>query len=209
LILILGLIIYCLCSCQFALSPKPDLPESSKGSPSNEEKFVPSQIQNGVVRKDQEKALDTAIKLSGKKFCPNQRSMMIRMLNLNEEDLIKGLGSFLKLSSGRYPSSLEARTTLPEAEALLKAKYGKAVMDKEKTKEQIRNIFFASAFYEKLILEKKDVAYYGDKVTVYEGSKVLMRWKIADNKYRTILWDLTVKSVNSEGLSELEKLFSN
>jgi len=39
------------------------------------------------------------IKISGKKFSADQRSMMLRMLNLNEKDLIKGLGVFLNFQT--------------------------------------------------------------------------------------------------------------
>ncbi len=68
-----------------------------------------------------------------------------------------------------------------------------------------QDIFFASAFYDKLVREKKDVAYYGDKITVEDSGKVLMRWKISDNEYRVIFADLTAENVSAEELAELEK----
>jgi len=57
-----------------------------------------------------------------------------------------------------------------------------------------------------LIREKKDVAYYGDKITVEDSGKVLMRWKISKRRYRVVFCDLTRKSVTVEKLAELEKL---
>ena len=156
---------------------------------------------------NEEETLDTAIKISGKKFSPDQRSMMLRMLSLSEEDLIRGLTFFLEFSDGRYPSRMEAKTTLPETEALWKAKYGKSGLNTEKTKEQIHDIFFASAFYDKLVREKKDVAYYGDKVTVEDSDKVLMRWKIRNNEYRVVFGNLTIRNMNTEELVKIEQLF--
>ncbi len=160
-----------------------------------------------------EKLLDKALELSGKKFTSEERNKALRMLSLNEKDLIQGLTVFLKLSDGRYPSKLDTKTTLMEAEALWGAKYEGVSPDettgKEKKKEDeeaICDIFFASAFYGKLMRANKDVAYYGDKVTVEDSGKVLMRWNISDEQYRVVFGNLIVKNVSAEGLSILEKL---
>ena len=160
-----------------------------------------------------EKLLDKALELSGKKLTSEERNRALRMLSLNEKDLIQGLTVFLELSDGRYPRKLDTKTALTEAEALWGAKHegvspdettGKA---KEKgDKEIIYDIFFASAFYGKLMRENNDVAYYGDKVTVEDSGKVLMRWNISDEQYRVVFGDLAVKNVSAEGLSMLEKL---
>ncbi len=160
-----------------------------------------------------EKLLDKALELSGKKVTPEERNMALRMFRLNEKDIIQGLTVFLDLSDGRYPSKLDAKTTLTEAEALWRAKHGgispEKTTDKEKKKEAeetIYDIFFVSVFYDKLIREKKDVAYYGDKITVEDSGKVLMRWKISDGRYRVVFGNLTRKSVTPGELAELEKL---
>ena len=159
------------------------------------------------------KLLDKALELSGKKLTPEEQSRALRMLNLNEKDVIQGLTVFLELSDGLYPSKLDTKTALTEAEALWRAKHGgvspEKTTDKEKKKEAeetIYDIFFASAFYDKLIREKKDVAYFGDKITVEDSGKVLMRWKISDDRYRVVFGNLTRKSVTPEELAELEKL---
>ena len=161
------------------------------------------------------KLLDKALELSGKKLTPEEQSRALRMLNLNEKDVIQGLTVFLELSDGLYPSKLDTKTALMEAEALWRAKHGgvspEKTTDKEKKKEAeeaIYDVFFASAFYDKLIREKKDVAYYGDKITVEDSDKVLMRWKISDDQYRVVFGNLTRKSVTAERLAELEKLTS-
>ncbi len=160
-----------------------------------------------------EKLLDKALELSGKELTSKERNRALRMLSLNEKDLIQGLTVFLELSDGRYPSKLDTKTALTEAETLWGAKHGEVSPDettgKEKKKEDeetIHDIFFASAFYGKLIRENKDVAYYGDKVTVEDSGKVLMRWNISDEQYRVVFGNLTVKNVSAEGLAGLEKL---
>ena len=159
---------------------------------------------------DRNKLLDLALKISGEKLPPHKRSKVLRILSLNEKDVIRGLGVWLELLDGRYPDSLEPKIAIKQADSLLAAKYGiRNRTDKKKIKEaeaESYDIFFASAFYDKLIREKKDVAYYGDKITVEDSGKVLMRWKISGGRYRVVFGNLTRKSVAAEELAELEEV---
>lgn len=161
---------------------------------------------------DKNKLMDMALKISGKKLSTEERGLVSRIFNLNEQDVIKGLAVFLELSGGRYPTKLDTKTALTEIEALWRAKHGGVPLDKAEDKEKkkegkkkVYDIFFASAFYDKLVREKKDVAYYGDKITVEDSGKVLMRWKISDDEYRAIFGDLTIKKIPAERLTDLEK----
>ncbi|MHC4474968.1 MAG: anti-sigma factor family protein [Planctomycetota bacterium] len=158
---------------------------------------------------DKEKLLDKAIELSGAKLPPDKRGKLMRILSLNEKDVIRGLGVWLELLDGRYPKSLEPKMAIKQSEPLLRAKYGgikQANKEKEKeAKGKTFDIFFASAFYDKLVREKKDVRYYGDKVAVGDSDKVLMRWKLSRDKYRVIFGDLRRDSVTADKLAELEK----
>ena len=158
---------------------------------------------------DKEMVLDMALKISGEKLPPHKRGKVLRMLSLNETDIVRGLGVWLELLDGKYPESLEAKSSIKQSQPLLKAKYGNTnQVNKEKRKEleeKTYDLFFASAFYDKLIREKKDVVYYGDRISVEDSDKVLMRWKISDDQYRVIFGNLTRKSVNAEELSEIEK----
>ncbi|MHC4566039.1 MAG: hypothetical protein ACYTE3_09805 [Planctomycetota bacterium] len=153
---------------------------------------------------DRDKLLDTALEISGAKLPPDKRGMVGRMLSLNEKDLVKGLGVFVDLSEGRYPSKLDAKTTIQESDGLGKNRK----MSKDERKAKAQDIFFASAYHDKLVREKKDVAYYGDKITIEDPDKVLMRWKLSKDKYRVIFGNLTRKSVTVEKLVEFEKLLS-
>jgi len=157
---------------------------------------------------DSNELLEMALKISGAKLPPDKRGKVSRILNLNEKDVIRGLGVWLELLEGRYPDSLDPKASIKQADSLLKAKYGVSSTNKKEAEEKAYDIFFASAFYDKLVREKKDVAYYGDKITVEDSSRVLMRWKISNRKYRVVFGNLARKSVTAEKLAELEKLTS-
>ena len=155
---------------------------------------------NPELQKDKEKLLDMALQISGETLEPDQRSLAVRMLNLNEKDLIRGLAQWLMLLDGKYPETLEPKAAIRRAEKLYAEKYSSS----GKAKEQTYDVFFASTFYDKLIREKKDVVYYGDKITPEDKNKILIRWKIEINKYRVVFGDLHLENVSTEKLNELE-----
>ncbi|MHC4739859.1 MAG: hypothetical protein ACYS9Y_13215 [Planctomycetota bacterium] len=96
---------------------------------------------------DKEKLLDKALELSGARIPSGTRNLVLKMMSLKETDLIKGLGVFLDLSGGRYPSKLDAKTTIKEANGLGKNRK----MSKNEKKEKAQDIFCAAAYYEKLV----------------------------------------------------------
>lgn len=197
-ILVLTLIMFIFCGCKSSTSPDTALPPTGKAdlnTPSDE-----------LEDNGKEKLLDMALKTSGKKLSDDERGVVMRMLSLNKADLIKGLGVWVELLDGRYPSSLEPEKTIPESDALLKAKYDEGLIDEEQAKHKGQDVFFASVYYNRLVRRKKDPAYYGDTVTVEDSDKVLIRWKISDDQYRVIFGDLTTKNVAAGQLAELEEL---
>ncbi len=60
-------------------------------------------------------------------------------------------------------------------------------------------------FYQKLLQDGNDPAYYGKDVTPGDANAVLMRWKISDDTYRVIFGDLSVENVSAEQLKEMEQ----
>jgi hypothetical protein len=62
------------------------------------------------------------------------------------------------------------------------------------------------SFYVRLVQDKKDPVYYGKTVTPKDADKVLLRWKLSENKYRVIFGDLHAETVSPEKLAELENL---
>ncbi len=133
---------------------------------------------------------------------PENRSMVARMLNLSEKGLIGGLRAFADLTGGRYPSKLDAKSTLKEVDTL-KAEVLTDMSDEAK-KEKTQDVFFATAYHDKLVRERKEVAYYGDTVRVTDSDKVLIRWRVADGQYRVVFGNLTARDVTAEELKGLE-----
>lgn len=168
--------------------------ESSTSQPAENNEINPE------LQKDKEKLLDMALQMSGETLEPDQRALAVRMLSLNEKDLIRGLAQWLLLLDGKYPDTLEPKAAIRRAEKLYSEKYSSS----EQAKEQTYDVFFASTFYDKLIREKKDVVYYGDKITTEDKERILIRWKIEKNKYRVVFGDLRLENVSAERLNELE-----
>jgi outer membrane lipoprotein-sorting protein len=150
--------------------------------------------------------LDAAIQL-GADIPKDKRAIVLRMLSLKEEDLIKGLATYLEFSGGTYPPLLNFNETfVKHLDGFLNEAYKRQEIDKKQGEAKAFDIGFAAFFYDKLTREKKDPAYYGDKLTVKDGDKVLVRWKTSKNRYRVVFGNLTRKTVTAEELSELEKL---
>lgn len=197
-VLVLTSVTFIFCSCNSDTTPDTALPPAGNvdpNTPTNEHS------DNG-----KEKLLDMALKVSGKKLSAKERGAVMRMLNLNEKDVIKGLGVWVELSDGQYPSSLDLKIMLKQIDRLLKAKYDRGEISRKQADQKGEDVFFAGAYYNKLVREKKDVAYYGDKVTVEDSDKVLMRWKTSNGRYRVIFGDLSRKTVTVEKLAELERM---
>ncbi len=121
----------------------------------------------------------------------------------NEGIAVQGLRIFAEITDGRYPSSLAILTAVNE---LWKARSGKK-LSKEEIEKGI-TIQSTCSFYAALDQADQDVAYYGDKVTIEDVNKVLMRWKISKNEYRVIYGDLMTENVSTERLAKLEAALS-
>ena len=197
-ILVLTLITLTFCGCKSNTSADAALPAPGE--------VDSNAITNEYPDDDKEKLLDMALKISGKKLTSEERNRALRMFSLNEKDVIQGLTVFLELSGGRYPSALDPNTTIVECDSLLKAKYDRGEINRKQAEQRGSDVFFAGVYYKRLVRLKKEPAYYGDKVTVEDSDKVLMRWKISDDQYRVVLGNLTRKSVTAEELAKLEKL---
>jgi hypothetical protein len=117
-------------------------------------------------------------------------------LSDNEENAVYGLQMFAQLSGGRYPSSLTLLTATKEARKACEQNKDQSQdeLDREDW-EQVFSIQASCCFYGRLVVEDKDVAYYGKIVTAQDTDKVLLRWKISDGRYRIIFGDLTVENV--------------
>ncbi|MBW8015370.1 MAG: hypothetical protein FVQ82_04225 [Planctomycetes bacterium] len=61
-------------------------------------------------------------------------------------------------------------------------------------------------FYLKLVGEKKDPAYYGDRITPADKDMILMRWLNDKDGYTVILGDLSIVDLTPEEVGEMEAL---
>ena len=127
----------------------------------------------------------------------------------DEENAIKGLRLFADLT-GDYPDNLNKDPLSEEAKKLTGSDTSswKDIPDNEKnrrTNDISIPIFGLGVFYETLVEDKKDPAYYGETVRPDDTDKVLLRWKLDDGQYRVIFGDLSIKNVTPEELAELEK----
>jgi len=167
-----------------------EVPKSSEAEP------IPKDKSEGQALVDKANAM-------GANIPADKRNVVARMFSLSEKDLIVGLRVFSELSGGRYPKKLDAKSVIKEADGI-----GAEMLrdvPKDVKKQKVQDIFFAAAYHDKLVRERKDVVYYGNTVTSQESNIILIRWKIGKDKYRVVSGNLTVKSVTKQELAELEK----
>ncbi len=128
---------------------------------------------------------------------------------VKEENAIKGLRLFTSLA-GEYPDNLDAEILNKEARKLIglvKDSFEDLADDeKKKLTSELISIMGPAFFYEKLVEDNKDPAYYGQTVGPDDINKVLLRWKLDNGQYRVIFSDLSIRNVTPEELAELEEL---
>ncbi len=136
----------------------------------------------------------------------------MKMPGQDETSAIEGFKFFSEITNGRYPSSMNVMTTMQEArEALIKdMNLAPGVQPSNEVQQEMVNkairLQGPFIFFTKLAQEGNEPAYYGDKVTAEFGDSALMRWKVSDEQYRVIFGDLTVDTVSTEELAELEAM---
>ncbi|MHC5096485.1 MAG: LamG domain-containing protein [Planctomycetota bacterium] len=126
-------------------------------------------------------------------------------LSDDDKHLVDGLKFFADLSGGRYPSELNLMTLAKEMDDLLIVKYnGESPEPDQETLQKLVNLEMALNFYNTLIVKNQSPAYYGRTVTSEFPHAVLMRWHVADDTYKVIYGDLTIKEVTEAELQDLE-----
>lgn len=148
----------------------------------------------------------------------------MKMPAMDEHSAIAGLKLCAELT-GQYPEKLDFMTAasmmskiegtsahkeMPdeykdlskeEAAAKMKERIGGHV---QQMTDQLMLIQSTVLFYLQLAQEKKDPAYYGDRVTPEFPDAVLMRWRGDDGDYVIIFGNLTTGKATAEQLKELE-----
>ncbi|KPK33827.1 MAG: hypothetical protein AMJ65_19150 [Phycisphaerae bacterium SG8_4] len=127
----------------------------------------------------------------------------------DEETAIKGLRLYAD-AAGAYPVDLKNKTPIQDYRKIPgnERSAWESLPDDEQSRrvnDILMPILGLGAFYEELVEDKKDPAYYGDTIGLSDTDKVLLRWRLDNKQYRVIFGDLSAKTIASEELSELEK----
>lgn len=108
----------------------------------------------------------------------------------NEEKAIEGLRGYAEITGGKYPAQLNMVQVLLQV-----CGQAKTADEEEKIRKKVLGARNACLFYDRLIKEEKDVAYYGGNVTAEDADEVLMRWRVSDGEYRVIYGNLNAETV--------------
>lgn len=181
------------------------------------ENDLPIRLQIEVFSEDGEKAFDMVtygyqwdVKIDPREFepdIPDDYKLVADVeLSADEQSVIEGLGFFAEYAGGRYPSEMSAMAMGRELRAGLLATFGgnPPWPPKPGDEKRVFGLEMAIRFCAGWVMEDKDFAYYGSKVTTEFPHAVLMRWKIEDDRYRIIFADLTMRDVTTGELAQLE-----
>jgi len=128
----------------------------------------------------------------------------------DEDKAIFGLKAFAEVTQGFYPNSLNMPYVLIDgANAILERLGDNAWIggQKDQAESLWRRVIYCKStclFYDELLRQDKDVAYFGDTITAKDPDAVLMRWKISDDQYRVVFGNLSTKDIAVAQLAELE-----
>jgi hypothetical protein len=120
------------------------------------------------------------------------------------EQLVEGLAYFAELSGGRYPAKLTVGDILSEVGTIYKRLTADGAAAVQIADDQIVNLKLGANYLGRLGAEGKELVYYGETITPADAGKVLVRWKLDDERYRVIFGDLRIEDVSSDRLAELE-----
>lgn len=118
------------------------------------------------------------------------------------EQLVDGLRYIAELTGGKYPAKLTIGDILGEVGEIYKTKSSDSSFKLDDGR--IVNLKYGAQHIGKLEAEGKEPVYCGATVTAADVDKVLLRWKLDDDKYRVIFGDLRIEDVSPGRLAELE-----
>lgn len=124
----------------------------------------------------------------------------------DENAAIKGLRKFAEMT-GRFPVSMGKNEFMEEVNKAIKNSLDPDMLkglSSQEMREQAAPFQSLYLFYGILLHDKKDPAYYGDRVTPADVDAVLMRWKTDSGKYMVIFGDLSSVEMDYEDLIKIE-----
>jgi hypothetical protein len=120
------------------------------------------------------------------------------------EAIQKELLDKAKKNGEALQQEIMTRTKKLTDEMLIKTKKINEAMQQELMNKTMQ-LQGPALFYNKLVLDGNDPAYYGKDVNAGDSNSVLMSWKISDDTYRVIYGDLTAENVTAEQLRQMEE----
>ncbi len=147
----------------------------------------------------------------------------MKMPEMTQQAAVEGLQLYAKYFD-QYPESINIASLVPSMMRKMKelidepkTEYAREFARKMKkmesegqqavmqyTQKEFAPINSLAMFNMKLVQEKKDPAYYGDRVTPGDGDAVLMRWRVEGNTYKVVFGDLTVVEMPYQELMQIE-----
>jgi len=118
------------------------------------------------------------------------------------EQIVDGLAYFAKINAGKYPAKLTIGDILSEVGDLVKTLSGDPSFQLDDL--QIVNLKYGTQHFGRLETEGKEPVYSGATITAADVDKVLLRWKLDNNRYRVIFGNLRIEDVSADRLAELE-----
>ena len=146
----------------------------------------------------------------------------MKVPEMSEEAAIDGLKFYADLF-GRYPAQMNLMDLIKEVSQKIASdpEIQRQMEDLENTGGQtsedisqmmqtyVAPIQSLGMFYMSLVQDKKDPAYFGNKVTPQDADMVLLRWKIDGNTYKVVFGDLSVVEMKHDDLVQVEPIVSD
>ena len=117
----------------------------------------------------------------------------------DEDHTIDALRAFAQVTDGRYPPTL----AYLQLTAKMWKRMGQRVLSME-VLPALHQVRAACEFYGRLVREEKEAVYFGDRVRPGESDRVLLRWRVDDERYRVVYGDLNVETIDGSMLLERE-----
>lgn len=131
---------------------------------------------------------------------------IIKLPMFDQKAAIEGLQKFSEMTK-RYPVSMGINEFMEDVNREIKKNCDPNILESLSSQEKrelvspFQSLFL---FYEILLHDEKDLAYYGDVVTPDDADAVLMRWKNDTGTYTVIFGDLSSGEMEYEDMIKLE-----
>ena len=123
----------------------------------------------------------------------------VKFTRPSEESLLNALNRIRELTGGRYTSSLQVLSVVPELAQLVaeRATADPLGGDEQAMLQVALEVASGCKYYMSLVSGGYEPEYFGDTVTEDDADQVLLRWHLDDGSTRVIYGDLRVETVST------------